>query len=136
MIIQNITTRNTAWICSCHGDCCGILGNYKALGPELMKSSPIYQNLSHYELNYDKDACIQCGACVERCPMQCITLDDEGYPQVDAHCFRCGQCGMTCPAGARTLSAKPQDEWGFLPYSILDDDNNKAAWRFEHGLIW
>ena len=68
--------------------------------------------------------------------MQCITLDDEGYPQVDAHCFRCGQCGMTCPAGARTLSAKPQDEWGFLPYSILDDDNNTAAWRFEHGLIW
>ena len=43
---------------------------------------------------------------------------------------------MTCPAGARTLSAKPQDEWGYLPYSILDDDNNKAAYRFEHGLIW
>lgn len=135
-MIESYYSKTSEVICSCHVDCCGHLKFHKALPAEMYAESNLRPHVSHYELNYDKDACIQCGACVERCPMQCITLDDEGYPQVDAHCFRCGQCGMTCPAGARTLSAKPQDEWGFLPYSILDDDNNKAAWRFEHGLIW
>lgn len=135
MIIQNITTRNTAWICSCHGDCCGILGNYKALGPDLMKSSPIYQNLSHYELNYDKDACIQCGACVDRCPMEAIELDADGYPAVTGICLRCGQCGMVCPAAARTLAAKPKEERPDLPVDILEGYNEVAGYRFEHGFI-
>ena len=30
----------------------------------------------------------------------------------------------------------PVEEQGILPFGELEDDNMKAAYRFEHGLIW
>lgn len=50
----------------------------------------------------DKHQCCGCGACVQRCPKQCITLqaDSEGflYPCVDADaCIDCGLCEKVCP---------------------------------------
>lgn len=50
----------------------------------------------------DKQSCCGCGACVQKCPKQCIHLheDNEGflYPQVDtASCIDCGLCEKVCP---------------------------------------
>ena len=49
-----------------------------------------------------KEDCCGCGACVQRCPKQCITMkeDNEGflYPTVDAEiCIDCGLCEKVCP---------------------------------------
>lgn len=50
----------------------------------------------------DKKNCCGCAACVQRCPKQCIRLeeDTEGflYPQVDEEtCIKCGLCEKVCP---------------------------------------
>lgn len=50
----------------------------------------------------DKQQCCGCGACVQRCPRQCITLceDSEGflYPKADSStCINCGLCEKVCP---------------------------------------
>lgn len=50
----------------------------------------------------NKQDCCGCGACVQKCPKQCITLyeDNEGflYPQVDTTtCIDCGLCEKVCP---------------------------------------
>lgn len=50
----------------------------------------------------DKKDCCGCGACVQRCPKQCITMqaDNEGflYPIVNtAACIDCGLCEKVCP---------------------------------------
>lgn len=50
----------------------------------------------------NKQSCCGCGACVQKCPKQCISLqeDNEGflYPYVDsATCIDCGLCEKVCP---------------------------------------
>lgn len=50
----------------------------------------------------DKSYCCGCGACAQRCPQSCITMqeDDKGflYPVVDeAACVGCGLCEQACP---------------------------------------
>ena len=50
----------------------------------------------------EKHNCCGCGACVQVCPKQCISMsaDNEGflYPQVDTEiCIDCGLCEKVCP---------------------------------------
>ena len=76
MILQSAFTKDSEIICSCHGDCCGILGTYQAIGVEGCETASCFRNNSNYVLNYDEDACIKCGMCAERCPMFAITMDE------------------------------------------------------------
>ena len=50
----------------------------------------------------DKPDCCGCSACVQICPAQCISMqeDNEGflYPKVDEEqCLRCNKCEKACP---------------------------------------
>lgn len=50
----------------------------------------------------DNTCCCGCGACSQRCPQSCITMqeDDSGflYPHVDVEaCVGCGLCEQVCP---------------------------------------
>ena len=50
----------------------------------------------------DKKDCCGCGACMQRCPKKCISLeeDNEGflYAKADASlCINCGLCDKVCP---------------------------------------
>lgn len=61
----------------------------------------------------DKHNCCGCGACVQKCPKQCISLkeDNEGflYPHVDAAtCIDCGLCEKVCPEQNPYEARKPQ----------------------------
>lgn len=60
----------------------------------------------------DKQNCCGCGACVQKCPKQCISFheDNEGflYPQVDATiCIDCGLCEKVCPMLNPAEARKP-----------------------------
>ena len=53
-----------------------------------------------FAINYEN--CTGCGACVQRCPKQCISWTtkefDFRYPRVDeAICINCGLCEKVCP---------------------------------------
>lgn len=49
----------------------------------------------------DKEKCIGCGACVGACPVEAITMNDEGKAVIDAEkCISCGTCVAVCPVGA------------------------------------
>ena len=54
------------------------------------------------ELNLEK--CTACGACVQKCPKNCIILesDENGflYPSINTEdCINCGLCEKVCPIG-------------------------------------
>ena len=52
----------------------------------------------------DRDECVGCGTCVEECPEEAITLDDEEIAVVDADkCTECGTCVESCPSEAITI---------------------------------
>ncbi len=49
----------------------------------------------------DKDLCIGCGACTGVCPVEAITLGDDGKAGCDEGiCIDCGACVATCPVSA------------------------------------
>ncbi len=48
----------------------------------------------------DKEKCVGCGACVEACPAQAISMAG-GKAKIDADkCVDCGKCLQVCPQGA------------------------------------
>lgn len=60
----------------------------------------------------EKKDCCGCGACVQSCPHNCITMhpDHEGfiYPQVDiSNCTDCGLCERVCPVLSPGTNRKP-----------------------------
>lgn len=134
-VIEATITKAGGAFCACHHDCCQLLGKFRMLYDAHGFVPTTMPFLSDYNLSYDKEACIQCGACVERCPMASITLDDEGYCVMDPICVRCGQCATVCPAGARKLVPKPIYELFEYPQDQADDFLTSARGRMALGFI-
>lgn len=93
-----------------------------------------FPNVSAYVLNYDADACIGCGLCVERCPMKAVSMGEDGVCVMDTACVACGQCALKCPAGARILT--PKDDFvKRMPQEKVDDFRDRARYRMQRGFI-
>ena len=50
----------------------------------------------------DKDKCIGCGTCAQRCPLDAIRMDEnkKAYIAYPDDCMTCYICERFCPAGA------------------------------------
>lgn len=96
-------------ICNCCPDCCGSLRLIKKMpAPSRMTGSNFYARLSLEE-------CTCCEACIDRCPMDALTMTDEG-PSLDRmRCIGCGLCSTGCPAEAITLIQKDTEKLKTLP---------------------
>ncbi len=57
------------------------------------------------EITVLADKCTGCGACVEVCPFNCITLQD-GVAVIGEGCTLCGACVEECPAEAIVITRK------------------------------
>jgi len=53
----------------------------------------------------NEDLCTGCAKCVDVCPFQAITVDEEKAIAniIEAKCNGCGSCASTCPVGAMQL---------------------------------
>jgi len=56
-----------------------------------------------YNAKIDPELCIQCGDCVDRCPMDAIAEFDETVEVTADKCVGCGVCVSVCPEGAIDL---------------------------------
>ncbi len=46
------------------------------------------------------DECISCGACMDECPVEAISEDDNKYKIDPELCTDCGACVEVCPVDA------------------------------------
>jgi len=57
-------------------------------------------------LEYNQEACIGCGRCVEVCPQQVFIAQDKKVSMVDRDaCMECGACALNCPVKAISVDA-------------------------------
>ncbi|MDD4635536.1 MAG: 4Fe-4S binding protein [Dehalococcoidales bacterium] len=56
-------------------------------------------------VNINPDLCTGCGACVEKCPLKILYLDESGICRVTdgSRCDRLRGCERVCPTGAITI---------------------------------
>jgi len=49
-----------------------------------------------------KEDCVACGACVDECPVEAITMDDVAVVDAEA-CTECEACVDSCPSEAISM---------------------------------
>ncbi len=88
-------------ICNCCPCCCGLMRGITQFGLDKHK----FMN-ALFESIIEKDLCIGCNACVERCPVGAISLEED-FAVVDRNrCLGCGLCHRTCPEEAIILQLR------------------------------
>ncbi len=84
-------------ICNCCGCCCAFIDTKKKLGLNTISRS-------NYLARVESGICAGCGTCETRCPMDAITVGDDGSAVVDEkRCLGCGVCTPSCSTGAVAL---------------------------------
>lgn len=104
LVTQPATAQNPGGMCNCCGDCCGVL---KSLN---MFPNPADMVFSNYFAEINSDECVGCEACLDRCQMDALTMNDDEKAVVNKdRCIGCGLCVTTCPSDAIQLTLKPEN---------------------------
>ena len=93
----------------------------------------------------DKNSCIKCGKCYEKCPHEAITQNLE---IISKRCLGCSQCAMKCPKRATSMKSEIKDYKDILPeiiakgidciefHAISDDENDVSEkWQIINSMF-
>jgi len=111
LVMQPFNSQKVGGMCSCCGDCCGMLRSLKK------QPNPAEAVQSNYYARVDEALCTGCETCVGRCQMEAVEVVD-GISTVHLNrCIGCGLCVTTCPAEAIKLIKKSDDQLYLPPKS-------------------
>lgn len=51
-------------------------------------------------MTIDKNTCVNCGSCIESCPVEAISLINDNIVFDNEKCIHCGACMNNCPVGS------------------------------------
>jgi electron transport complex protein RnfB len=109
--------------CNCCACCCGILHGLKLAG---LSEGP---QRSNYRAVVDPEACIACGVCIGRCPVDAIAEDEDGKSKVErAKCIGCGVCVIGCPTDAIVMVPVSAEEWFHVPSSMEEWEERRLEY--------
>ena len=103
LVMQPFNSQKEGGMCSCCGDCCGMLRSLK------IQPVPAAAVKSNYFARVDEEACTGCETCVDRCQMEAIEVVDGISSVLLNRCIGCGLCVTTCPTEAIQLIKKSED---------------------------
>jgi Na+-translocating ferredoxin:NAD+ oxidoreductase RNF subunit RnfB len=98
-------------ICNCCKDCCHLFVYWRRGALPMITANT-------YLAHVNQDRCTGCGKCVEKCPVDIISLNGKGKVEINSTlCIGCGVCAHICPEntivlqkGLRRTFAQPQVE--------------------------
>jgi ferredoxin/DNA-binding Lrp family transcriptional regulator len=88
--------ENTTILCACCECCCGMIGGLTRF------DNPRALARANFISKVDKELCVACGTCIERCKFNVIVINDIAEIDPDK-CVGCGLCAVTCPEKALTM---------------------------------
>ena len=93
----NSQDRYIDLLCNCCGCHCLILRG--------TKHSPLPSQfvIADWVMDIDDDACVGCGACIDRCWMEALKMDGDLVVRDFNRCIGCGICRYVCPSDAMKL---------------------------------
>ena len=97
------TKKNVSFICHCCGCCCNVLLGITKMGyPGILVTS-------NYIASSDEEDCLDCGECIDACPINAVSTNGNGSVHVDEQlCIGCGVCALACENGAMRLVERKQ----------------------------
>jgi ferredoxin len=100
LVHAGANSKHLSNICNCCPCCCISMKGMTQFGQDKQK----FMN-AIFESIVDEEACITCGNCVERCPVEAITLEDIAIVDRDL-CLGCGLCASVCQEEAISLKTR------------------------------
>jgi NAD-dependent dihydropyrimidine dehydrogenase PreA subunit len=126
LVLQPTNAQKIFNICLCCGDCCQILKSIKRL---LKPASFVHTN---YYVEVDKEKCVGCEVCIDRCQMDAVRMEGEVADINLDRCIGCGLCVSTCSTGAIALIRKDEKDRYTPPENVIETYMKIAQ---ERGLI-
>jgi Na+-translocating ferredoxin:NAD+ oxidoreductase RNF subunit RnfB len=112
LVLQPGNQQKSMNICMCCGCCCGVLKNLKTM------DKPAQLVHTNYYARVDADLCTACEACVARCQMDAINVDETARVNLD-RCIGCGLCVTDCPTDAIALGRKSEEDRYLPPKNVF-----------------
>jgi ferredoxin len=105
LVLRPSNEKEPQFLCSCCSDCCGLLAIIK------FAKRPADYVSTNFRSRIDPAACVGCGLCAKKCPMEAIRREPgadsrASYRVVPERCIGCGVCVPACRKGAVALERK------------------------------
>lgn len=107
LVHAGANSKHLSNICNCCPCCCGSMKGMTQYGQDKHK----FMN-AIFESTIEKELCVTCGSCIERCPVKAISLEDIAIVNRDL-CLGCGLCATVCPEQAIILKLRGDREEPF-----------------------
>ena len=105
--------QNECAICNCCKCCCILFQTY-------YRGILSFHTMTSYIAKVDESKCVGCGICVDKCPIEAVSLIDGKAHDDKNKCIGCGVCVHHCPENARTLEQTELREI-YLPPLVIKD---------------